>query len=681
MVDGLLAELVVAYGVGALVVLVLLRFRVPTVVGFLVAGVLLGPHGLRLVRDVASVQGLADIGVVILLFTIGVEMSLGRLLRMGSTLLVACGLQIALTTAGVALPVGLAGTSVAPALVFGLLVAASSTTLVLRVLGDRGEADAPQGRVATGVSILQDLAVVPIMIFLPMLGGTQTGVAQTSLAIGKALAVLVATVVLARYVVPRLLEAVVETRNRELFALAVIFLCLGTAWGASVAGLSLALGAFLGGLVVSESPYSQQVLGELRPIRDALAGLFFIGVGMLLDLSVAASAPFAVLGTLVAVVVGKALLATVAILVAGYGVRTAVLAGVALSQVGEFSFVLAREAGALGLLDAAGEQRFLAVAVLSMAATPFVYRLAGPLADRAVQGLGGLLRARVSVEHGDAAEKRDHVIVVGFGLTGRHVARALGDHGIDYVAIEMNPETVRQERARGVTILYGDAGHPQILEQAGARHAKMVVVAISDFPGTKRVVATSKQLRPDLPIVVRARYLREVADFQALGADEVVPDELETSVEIFARVLKAYDLPAEAIERTVQAIRADTFAQVRSTAARAGLTPSRAKGVAGVDLEAHVVGPGAPCAGRTLSDLALRARYGVTVVSLRRGDGVVTSPGPATRLEVADVVVVLGAPDRLAAIAAIFRPVPAIGTSPAAAPGLAAQEPPKGATP
>jgi len=657
MAEGLLAELVVAYGVGALVVLLLLRLRVPTVVGFLAAGVILGPHGLRLVRDVASVQGLADIGVVILLFTIGVEMSLGRLLRMGSSLLVACGLQMGLTAAGVALPVALGGASTARAIVFGLLVAVSSTTLVLRVLGERGESDAPQGRLATSVAILQDLAVVPIMVLLPMLGGAATSAAHTLLSVGKALGVIAATAVLARYVVPRLFEAVVNTRNRELFALAVIFLCLGTAWGASAAGLSLSLGAFLGGLVVSESPYSQQVMGEMRPLRDGLSGLFFIGVGMLLDLGGALEAPFAVAGTLVAVVVGKAALAAVAFAVAGYGVRTAILAGAALAQVGEFSFVLAREAVGLGLLDAAGEQRFLAVAVLSMAANPLVSRVAGPVAERASGRLGRWLPARAAADAPAHAAKRGHVIVVGFGLTGRHVARALADHGIDFVALEMNPETVRAERARGVPILYGDAGHAQVLENAGASHARLMVVAISDFPGTQRVVATSKATWPRLPLIVRARYMREVPVFQALGADDVVPDELETSVEIFARVLKRYELPSDAIERTVQAVRSETFAQMRSTAVRAGLTATRVSAVAPVDLETHVVGPGAPADGKTLAELALRLRHGITVVNVKRGGHDLPEPGPATRLEAADVVVVLGAPDRLAAAASIFRAV------------------------
>lgn len=654
MAQGLLEELVLAYGVGVVVVLLLLRIRVPTVVGFLVAGVLLGPHGLGLVRDVSTVSTLADIGVVILLFTVGVELSVGRILRMGTVLLVAAALQIALTTFGVAGPAMALGVAGGTAVVLGMLVAGTSSTLILRVLGDRGELEAPQGRVALGVSILQDLAVVPMMISLPLLAGTAGDVGDTLWTVGKSLLVVGGTVYLARTLVPRIFELVVDTRSRELFALTVIFLCLGTAWGASAAGLSLALGAFLGGLVVSESPYSQQVLGEMRPIRDGLAGLFFIGVGMLLDLRPALAAPLPVAAAVAGIVVVKVVFAASAGLLAGYGLRTSVLAGVALAQVGEFSFVLAREASRSGLLDAASEQFFLTTAVLSMVASPFVYAAAPRLAAAAERLARGRLRARVVLDLPPTA-RAGHVVVVGYGLTGRNVARALGHHGLDFVAVEMNPETVRRERAAGVPILYGDAGHPDVLRHAGLDGARLVVVAISDLPGTKRVLATVKSMRPEVRTIVRARYVREVAEYRALGADEVVPDEVETSVEIFARVLRAYDLTAEAIERSVRAVREEGFDAVRSTAARHGVTESRVQRVGAVDLETHVVGPGAVADGATIGELEVRKRYGVTVVAVRREGELLPEPGASTRLVAADVVVLMGTPDRLVAAAGLFK--------------------------
>lgn len=655
MAGSLLPQLVLAYGAGVVVVLLLLKIRVPTVVGFLVAGVLLGPHGLGLVEDVETVGALADIGVVILLFTIGVEMSLARVMKMGGAVLLAGGLQVALTAAGVAIPLGWLQGGWGRAVILGLLVAASSTTLLLRTLGERGELDAPQGRVAVGISIVQDLCMVPIMVLLPLMGGTGTEAGALGWALGKAALALVGTVVLARYVVPYAFELVVNTRSRELFALTVIFLCLGTAYLASLAGLSLALGAFLGGLVVSESPYSQQVLGEMLPIRDGLSGLFFIGVGMLLNLGHVAADPLPVLGIVAGILVLKTLVTASAVAAAGYDLRTAVLAGVALCQVGEFSFVLSREAGRLGLLDAASIQLFLAAAVLTMVASPFLYRVAPALADALDRSARGRLRGRRSADAVAPAASTQHVVVVGYGLTGKNVARALLEHGYTFVAIEMNPETVRRERAAGVPIFFGDAGHPEVLEKAGIHRARLVVVAISDAPGTRRVVSVAKRMAPTLRVIVRTRYLREVEELMALGADEVVPDEVETSVEIFARVLRAYDLPSDAIEATVRSVRTEAFAAVRSSAPREGVKPHQARELAHVDLETHVVGPGAPAEGQTIGGLDVRRRFGVTVAGVRRAGEVLPDAGPDTRFQAADVVVLMGPPDRLAAAASLFR--------------------------
>jgi monovalent cation:H+ antiporter-2, CPA2 family len=649
----LLEELVIAYGVGVLVVLLLHRLRVPVVVGFLVAGVVVGPHGAGLVRDVEAVGALADIGVVILLFTIGVEMSVSRVIRMGAGLLIAGLLQMVLTAGGTALPAWLLSGSGTTAITLGLLVAASSTTLLLRILQERGEVDSPHGRLAVGISIVQDLCVVPIMILLPLIGGAARGPEETALAIGKAVAVLAGTVVLARWVVPRVFEAVVNVRSRELFALTVLFLCIGTAWLAGLAGLSLALGAFLGGLVVSESPYSQQVLGEMLPLRDGLAGLFFIGVGMLLDLGHAVDHAPEVLAAVAAILVFKTLVTALAVAVAGYGLRIAVLVGIALAQVGEFSFVLSREATRLGLLDHAAQQLFLAAAVLTMAASPFAYRAAARLADAADRLGRGRIRRRLEAD-ALPANFGDHVILLGFGVTGRNVAKALDHHGRPWVVVEINPETVRRERAAGTHILYGDAGHPEVLAKAGIAAARLLVVAINDAPSARRVVELAKRMNKNVRVLVRTRFVREVPDLIALGADDVVPEELESSVELFARALRAYDLPHEAIERSVQAIRAGQA--VRPRDAFGGVGSATARALAGVDLETHVVGPGAPADGKTVGELDVHRLHGVTIVGVTRLGDLLPDVTASTRLAAADVVVVVGRPERLAAAAALFHP-------------------------
>jgi CPA2 family monovalent cation:H+ antiporter-2 len=371
------------------------------------------------------------------------------------------------------------------------------------------------------------------------------------------------------------------------------------------------------------------------------------------------------------VILFKVVTTALAVLLAGLGARVAVLVGIALAQVSEFSFVVGSEARRLGILAPEHVQPFLATVVLSMLASPFVYRPAHALADRFDAFVRRRTGGRRAPEVPVGAGIDQHVVLVGYGLTGRNVGRALTDHGVPFVAIEMNPETVRGERAKGVRVLYGDAGHPEVLLSAGIDRARLLVVAINDAAGSLRVVRTARVLRPDLRLVVRARYLREVEALRLAGAEEVVPDEVETSVEIFARVLKAYDLPADAIERSVRAVRADTFAAVRGAGAREGFEAGRARMLSHVDLEFHVVGPGAPADGRTIGDLGIRKAYGATVVAVRRGGEIVPEPGAGTRLEAADVVVVMGTPDRLAWVAGVFRPP--------AAPEAAAVEKPEGA--
>jgi CPA2 family monovalent cation:H+ antiporter-2 len=654
MPHSLLLDLVIAYGVGIVAVLALHRVRVPTVVAFVVAGAIVGPYGLRLVRDRESVDALADVGVVVLLFSVGAEMNLSRLLRHGGRLLGAGALQMLFATGLVALAVRAAGEAWAPAVVAGLLVAASSTVLVMTLLGQRGELEAPQGRVAAGILLFQDLCVIPILLLLPLLGGETTGTASALLTLGKAAGVLLGTFVLARLLVPRLLEAVVSTRSRELFALTVIFLCLGTAFLVRLAGVPLALGAFLGGLVISESAYAHQALGDLRPIRDGLSGLFFLGIGMLLDArSAAENAP------LLALVVGgmiaaKALTTGAAVLLSGHGPRVAAILALALAQVGEFSFVLAREAQARGIAPGGGSFGMLLTAgVLTMVATPVLVRFASPVADALTRRAG---RRRSGADEPEGGGLSDHVVLVGYGLCGRNVALSLRANGIPYTVVEMNPETVRREAAAGTPIRWGDAGHVPVLESLGIERARGLVVAISDAASTRRIVAAAKALRPDLHVIARTRYVREAEALKQLGADEVVPEELETSIEVASHVLRHYRLPREAIDRVAAALRANEDSSVRGPHAAPGLQRALADAALQVELEMHVVGPGAPVDGRTIGDLGLRRRHGVTIVGVRRGDDVLGVPDAETALQAGDVVVVLGRPELLARAAALFRP-------------------------
>src|SRR6266704_930941 len=386
-----LKDLAIIFAVSLLVILVFHRIKLPALPGFIVAGVLLGPNALGLVSDAHQVESLAEVGVIVLLFTIGIEFSLSRLREMGRQVVAGGGAQVGLT---VALGAGLAmalHVNWRVSLLLGCLVALSSTAIVLKGLTDKGEIDAPPGRLATGVLIFQDLCVVPMMLVLPFLAGRSGGGAGALfLALGKAVLVVISVLVLARTVVPRVLAEILKTRSRELFLIAVILVGTLTALGTAAAGASLALGAFLAGLVISESDYGRQAMAELLPFRDVFISLFFVTIGMLVDFGYLRHHALLVGAGVAAVLGGKTVLAGVGPALAGYAGRVALLAGLAVAQIGEFSFVLAREGRGAGLLGTEAYQAFLAVAVFTMLVTPFVLAAGPALVDR-LGGLVGLL--------------------------------------------------------------------------------------------------------------------------------------------------------------------------------------------------------------------------------------------------------------------------------------------------
>src|SRR5437879_3708124 len=462
----LLRDLAIIFAGSLLVILAFHRLKLPALPGFIVAGVLLGPNALGLVSDVHQVESLAEVGVILLLFTIGIEFSLSRLREMGRQVVIGGGAQVLLTVGlSAALAAGL-GLPWPVAVLVGFLVALSSTAIVLKGLADKGEIDTPHGRLATGVLIFQDLCVVPMMLVLPFLAGAADGGAGgLAWALAKAALVVAGVLVLARTVVPRVLSEIVKTRSRELFLIAVILVGTLTALGTAAAGASLALGAFLAGLVLSESDYGHQAMAELLPFRDVFISLFCVTVGMLVDVAFLRAHPWATLGGVALVVGGKMALAATGPIVMGSAGRPALLAGLCVAQIGEFSFVLAREGQGAGLLPGGSYQTLLAVAVSTMLLPPFLIQ-GGPAI---VAGLQRVLPRRLMREtrapQPEATQEplRDHVIIAGFGLNGRNLSAALRSVGVAYLVIELNAEAVRQARALGEAAFDGDATRDEIL--------------------------------------------------------------------------------------------------------------------------------------------------------------------------------------------------------------------------
>ena len=651
-----LANLMLIFALSVAVVVIFNRLRLPAVVGYLVTGALAGPHGFGWITRNQDVEVLAEIGVALLLFTIGIEFSFAQLAHLRTFLLLGGGLQVLLTMAAFEVPGILAGLGWKQALFLGMLVALSSTAIVLKLLADRGEMDSPHGHVSLGILIFQDLCVVPMTLLAPFLAGREVRSSELLLVAGKAVLVVALTILAARYFVPWFLRQAVGTGNREVFLLSVILLCMGTAWATGAVGLSLALGAFIAGLVISESEYSHQALGEILPFRNAFGGLFFVSVGMLFNVQTLLAYPLQMTGGILALVAGKAAIVSGLVFFLGYSLRVAVLCGLGLAQVGEFSFVLAGVGRQSGVISDSLFQLFVGAAVLTMAATPLLWRAARVVLERIPSARWSATREKEREGPPAPGEPlRDHVIIAGYGVNGRNLARVLRDVQIPYIVIEMNPETVRAERRQGQPILYGDIASQEILEHAGVRRARVLVVAISDPVVTRHATEVARRLSSTLHIIVRTRYVREMEALFSLGASQVIPEEFETSIEIFARVLRNYLVPRDEIGKRVREIREAGYEMFRSLHEQRRRAEDLHRFVSGLELEVVRIEEGSAIVGRAIAETELRSKTGATILAVQSEGRLNSNPSPNTSLNAGDFILLLGAPEQIAEAANLFR--------------------------
>jgi CPA2 family monovalent cation:H+ antiporter-2 len=655
--SALLRDLVVLVGIAIPVVALAGRLRVPSIVGFLLTGIAIGPHALRLVRDVDSVHALAEIGVVLLLFAIGLELSLTRMLRLGRILLQGGAIQVGGTLLVVTIATMLAGGTPGHGVLYGALVALSSTAIVLKVYTERGALDSPDGRIATPILLFQDLCIIPLVLLVDLLGGTGGTVAAAALKVGLSIVVVTALVLGGRVVIPRLLAEIAKVRSRELFTLSIVFLGVAAAFVTQTFGLSLALGAFLAGLVISESEYGAQALSDVIPFRDALTGIFFASVGMLLDLGFVATHPGLVVVAAAGVVLVKATVATGAALSLRRPVQVAVGAGLALAQIGEFSFVLAQLARPTGLLAPTAYQLFLGASVLTMVATPFIIAGAPTIAALVCRVVRQPFAPPDAEGDEDTEALNDHVIIVGYGVNGRNLARVLDGAGVPYVILEQNGQTVQQARQDLQPILFGDATRPEVLERVHLDRARVIVFAISSPADELRGVTVVRALNPSMHVIVRTRYVRAMDDLLAAGADAVVPEEFETSIEIFSRVLRHYEVPSNTIAREVEAARLELYGMAIGVEGAGHLERLAELGVHHA-VEIVEVEAGAPAVGGHPVTLNLRRETGATVIAAVRDGQVLYTPDAGFQFQPGDTVLLVGNDEALAKGRVLFLAAP-----------------------
>lgn len=645
----LLQDLLILLAASVPIAFIFHRLRLPTIAGFMITGVLIGPYGLRLLQNVEAIELMAEIGVALLLFTIGLEFSLRRLLEMKRLVLLGGTLQVLLSilvVAGIAYALGRA---ISQSIFFGFLYALSSTAIVLKTYIDRAEVDAPHGRAAVGILLFQDLSIVPMMLLIPILSGRNAGSTSQIVSTLATAIIAIAVIYLAtRRVIPYMLHHIVRLRSPEVFITSVVLICFGTSFLIAQFGLSLALGAFIAGMVLSESEYNHQIIADILPFRDVFNSLFFISIGMLLSLGALASNIFVIILLVAALIAVKALIVLAVIRTLGYSLRIATMTAIGLSQIGEFSFILAKTGVQEGLLPELDYQRFLAASIISMIATPFLIK-AAPRIGYAVQSLFGSSALEPTVEsyQPEDGEMNDHVIIVGYGFNGRNLAKVLRRTKVPYLVLELNADAVRSARAEGERVIYGDATRREVLHHVGIDNARVLVLAISDPAATRHTVSVGREVNPDIHIIVRTRYMSEITDLRELGADEVIPEEFETSIEIFSRVLTKLGIPRHIIQRQAAAIRGEGYEMLRLPTLPMVELIDIAEALGSAATETFIMPSDSPAAGKTIGQLKLRTKTGVSVIAVIHDGTTEINPGPETKIDVDDVLVLLGTTDKI----------------------------------
>ncbi|PYT00290.1 MAG: potassium transporter KefB [Acidobacteria bacterium] len=663
----LFGDLLIIFLVSVPVAFICLRLKLPLLVGLMLTGIAIGPYGFGLIKDVTAVEMLAEIGVMLLLFTIGLEFSLRRLAEMKRLVLIGGGLQV-LITIGVAAGAGmLRGRSLGQAVFFGFLLALSSTAIVLKSYVERNEVDSPHGRAAVGILLFQDISIVFMLLAVPLLGGEDI-VSFTSivLQLGGSLLALALIVLAAWLILPRLLKQIAHLRSPEAFLLTVVLLCLGMSWITSQFGLSLALGAFIAGMVIADSDYSHQVTTEVLPFRDVFNSLFFVSIGMLLSVAALANDVIIVGLLVIGLIAGKALIVWAIVRILGYPQRIATMAGLGLAQIGEFSFVLAKAGQGANLLPETDYQRFLAASIISMIATPFLISVA-PTIGHLVQSIfkdgsaADVDNSEDDIHLTSSGGLQQHVIIVGYGLNGRNLARVLRAVGVPYVILELDADVVRRAKGKGEKINFGDATRREVLLHAGIEQAWSLVLAMSDPAAARRTVDLAHKLNPKLHIIVRTRYVAEITELFSLGANEVIPEEFETSIEIFSRVLHRYGTPRKVIEQQIGRVRQQGYEMLRSAASPAVPINAPTIDLDGASTETVVLDASSPVIGKNLGELDLRGQSGATVIAVVRDGDTKISPGANYELKENDTVVLLGSSKKLDRAMSIIRPETEVG--------------------
>lgn len=619
------------------VIAIFKRIQLPSIVGFLIAGMILGPYGFQIITSLDEIEIMAEIGIILLLFSIGLELSLKELLNIKKILIIGGGLQVLLTIIFSTAIIYLIGLSIKESVFLGMLISLSSTAIVLKLLADKGELDSPHGRISLGILIFQDLAIVPLFLFVDLLGTPdKIGVTEVLIRMLTAFGAVAVILIAAKYLAPPLLYRLAKLRMKEIFTVGIILIILGTAYLTFSLGLSFALGAFIAGLIFSESEYSYQIVADILPLRDAFNSIFFVSVGLLLNVAFVLEYPLYVVLSAIGVLALKALIIISIVMLLKYPVRVAVLAGIGLAQIGEFSFILAEHGMSLNIISSDYSNIFISSTIITMILTPTLIRLAPKLADQSAK-IELVKKRRKKLE-----PLIDHVVVAGFGLNGKNLAHVLKVTGTKYMVIEINPDTVKEESAKGENIIFGDITKEEILLNAHIKTAKIIVIAISDPASSRRALKLAKELNPNIRAIVRTRFMRETDDLIKIGADIVIPEEFETSIQIFRKVLEQYHIPLNVIMQQVNLLRGESYKYLRYDDSSTQIFDNIDEILSTRLTDTFYIRNDNVYAGKTIGEINLRQKTDATIIAIVREGTTISTPTAQDIIKPNDTIVITG---------------------------------------
>ncbi len=644
-----LKDIVIIFALSTFVNFLFTKIRVPTLIGYMLTGIIAGPHLFGIIKHPHEIDLMAQIGVVMLMFTIGIEFSLNHLLKIRKIVFFGGFVQLVFTTLAIMLLARQYEASLNESFFIGLITALSSTAVVLKILQDRSELTSNYGRTVLGILIFQDIILIPLLLITPLLAGKATGQAtQLIFLLLKAAIIIILVYAGNRWLMPWLLHLIALTKNQELFLMSVLLICLSIALLTSAMGMSLAIGAFLAGLMISESGYSHNAFGHLIPFKDTFTSFFFVSLGMMLDLQFVMQNIAVVLITVLLVIIIKTIIAGGTAFLLGHTFRGTVMVGLALSQVGEFSFIMAKLGIDYKIITSYYFHIFLAVALITMSLSPLLIQISKPLAnlllklplpEKMIEGIFPLQQI-------DVPFLQNHIVFIGKDSRSLNLSKMARLMQLPYVSIVFDPATVRQRQKKGDMVIYGDAVNEPILLKAHVDKSEIVVVSVGNLITSMAIVEKIRALNKHAYILVRTKFVDDIEELYKTGANQVIPEEFETAIEIFERILKKLLIPQKKINAVIAQIRNENYGVFREDDQKTGL--SLFKELPNLEIAAIKVEKNSLLEGKSPVELQLRKVFNVTLIAILRNDRLIEHPDPEEKFQAEDSVYLMGRPERIA---------------------------------